>query len=98
MVAPPDESINVRNEFTEPVSCGLYSTMQSHDYRTLRGRQIIRELRETQPDTLIIGSFIAARVYKGDIVSVLKLKPKPEKYGTDLPLISSDIFVIHLGD
>jgi hypothetical protein len=92
-----DEAINAKTTFNAKFPHNTYSLVSALDLPTQRGLEIIRRIREEEPEALIVGSVIAARVYKRDVVSVHLLKPDP-KYNTELQLCSSDLFIVHLGD
>lgn len=93
VVAPSDGMLDAVPVSTLVVDKGLYTINHVRFVGSDIGKQMIRDIRSTHPDALIIGSMIAARAYPKDVVYGVPIaKGRDRKNNRSLHGIRADRF------
>lgn len=89
--AESDMAISCRIMSVDKEDKGLYQTQKVLFMPTLTGIEQIDEIRSKHPDALIVGSAIAAKAYRGEIVYPIKMRNRI-RYGSNKVLNHSTVF------
>lgn len=94
-MAPSDDVINAIPITLMVKETDQYTLNTVAFIESVEGRKILRRVKEQEPDTLVVGSIIAAQAFPGEVVAPIPAKSdRSWKRNGSFRLVRSDRFTV----